>query len=147
MFTSRSGRCDFSPSNTRSRVGNTEILPQDVDCFFGKWRRWIWFFKSSSCPPIQPHWSWFSTFFSCVFCFSAMIFFEKSRNTCALMRVIGVSCRSVGGVHKAPLRKTGAYEAPPRNVSGVFGTPPMHVISCRCWLVKTLQNSTLRHPA
>ena len=35
MFTSRSGRCDFSPSNTRSRVGNTEILPQDVDCFLG----------------------------------------------------------------------------------------------------------------
>ena len=88
-----------------------------------------------------------STFFSCVFAFLPWYVFGKSRKTCVSMRVICVSCRSVRGAKTAPLSQRGAKTAPLWNVSGAFGTPPMRVISCRFWLIlKTCQDSTLRHP-
>ena len=113
--------------------------------FGGKWRRWIWFFKVSSNPSCFVLVRLSSLVSSA---FLPWYVFGKSRKTCVSMRVICVSCRSVRGAKTAPLSQRGAKTAPLRNVSGAFGTPPMRVISCRFWLIlKTCQDSTLRHPA
>ena len=54
---------DFSPSNPGVLLTHVNMAPR------------CWLFGSegdaydSNCPPIRPHFSWFSTFFTCVFCF------------------------------------------------------------------------------